>query len=85
MYDEYNLISELPVVDKRWLLTSYKARKCVSLKPYLICDSVAPIEDTHDNNDEMIATQPALMDTSGTLGFLLFCLENAVAILRMIS
>lgn len=48
------------MVNKNWLLDCYKLKKRLSLRNYLVGDSIAPIDDI-DEDDEVLCSQSVML------------------------
>ena len=60
-----NILSTgLPVVNKNWLLDCYKAKKRLALRNYLVGDSIAPVDDIEDDDDEVLCSQSVMLPES---------------------
>lgn len=51
------MITDSPIVNKDWLLDCYKQARRLSLKNYLVGDSILPMDDIEEY-DEIFNSQP---------------------------
>lgn len=50
-------VSDLTVVNRHWLMDCHKRQKRLSLKNYLVGDSIVPVDDVSDD-EEIFNSQP---------------------------